>query len=57
MQSYKYYNSPRIERVRRLKYRHQRIEDIKTFMKAVLIVATCYGMMWLLIGIVMLIAN
>lgn len=57
MESYVYHNSPRVERARRLKCRRQRIENIKTFVIAALIMATCYGMMWLLIGIVMLIAN
>lgn len=57
MNQYYIYNSPRVERAKRLKCRHQRIENLKILIKAILTLTICYGMMWLLIGIVMLITN
>lgn len=42
-----FYNSPRIERARRLKCRRQRIENIKTFVKAIVAFLILYGFLWL----------
>ena len=50
-------NSPRIERAKQIKSRRQRIQNIGTLFAAILIIASIYVSMWMLIGLVMLLAN